>query len=212
MKHKKNGKPDRCFMFHVSCFMKQDGFSLIELAIVLAIFLVVVGAMVNIFISMVANQKKILAELALARQTSFAMEYLSGGLRFAKPDPDGSCLGTKGGVWLLTHCGNDVNAKACSGVKFINSLGSNACTEVFLDPFRNPAKATLMLAKNGDAAQNLLSDTLQIKYVRFVIDGDKNLQAASANDAWQPKITMVFDVSTGQGQPEKILQTTVSLK
>ena len=38
MEHKKNGKPDCCFMFHASCFIKErKGFTLLELVIYIAV-------------------------------------------------------------------------------------------------------------------------------------------------------------------------------
>ena len=209
--------------------INQKGFSLIELTIVLAIFLIVVVAMMNIFISMVTQQKKLLGQQELLNQTSYVMGYLSNSFKAALPDPDGSCLGAVGRVYLLSpsHCtqynyGNNQNNgngngygsyQLCSGVKFINSQDENACVEIFLDEAANPANPPLVQVKNGGAAQNLISNTLTVKYAKFVINGDMTLTAATVADSVQPRLTMLLDVLTqGQTPQEKIIQTTVSLR
>lgn len=195
--------------------INSRGFSLIELTVVLSIFLVIMGSMIGVLISMASHQKKILAEQELFSQSNFALEYISQSLKMAVADPDGSCLGQKGNVYLLTHCtdsGTGQEAKACNGVKFINSLDSNACVELFLDTSTNPAHPLLRQVKNDALAQNLLSDVLKVPYARFIINGDKALRAAASGDKVKPTITMALNVSVpgGRSLQERIMQVTVS--
>jgi len=208
---KYNSKNLICSMFHVPCSMKQKGFSLIELVVVLSIFLIIISVTVDIFISMVQQQKRILEEQELLNQTSYVEEYMSKALRTAVKDINGSCLGTIGYVYLLTHCNNGT-LQACNGVKFINQSDNNACQEFFLDDITNPANPSLKQIKNGSLAQNILSDKFKIKYARFIVDGDKTLHFTFGSDLVQPRITILLDVQTQTGGilQEKIIQTTIS--
>ena len=208
-------------------FKNNRGFSLIELTIVLAIFLIIVVAMVNIFTTMVTQQKKLLAQQDLLNQTSYAMGYLANALKFALPDPDGSCLGAIGQMYALVDCiqynnGDNENSgsgngngayQICSGIKFINSQDNDACVQVYLDSIANPSNPPLVQVKNGAAAQNLLSQKLTVKNAMFLINGNNNLSSASTDDSVQPRVTILLDVATQGASPqEKIIQTTVSLR
>jgi len=188
--------------------MKQKGFSIVELIIVLAIFSVVLGVAVSMLISIINEQRTILAKQELVNQTSYVAEYISKPLRLATKDLTGSCLGVVGYVYVLTHCagGN------CSGIKFINTLDNNACEEFFLDT-TNPASPTLEDFKNGTTKNNILSSKLTIRHAQFIINGNKTKLFASASDTVEPRVTMLLDVQTQAGitpVQEQIIQTTVS--
>lgn len=187
------------------------GFSLIELIVVLAILLIIIGVTVDIFISMVWHQKRILEEQELLNQTSYVMEYMSKQLRTAVKATNISCLSTTGYVYELTQCPPDPS-QPCNGVKFINSLDNNYCTEFFLDTTTDPANPTLKETKSIFPSQSLLSNKFKINYSRFILDGNKNLQFTSDTDSVQPRITILLDVQTrtAGNQQKKIIQTTVS--
>src|SRR5581483_9298413 len=113
------------------------GFSLIEMVIVLAIFFVVISVAVDIFLSVVQQQRRIVQEEELLNQSSYLEEYLSKALLSAVKAPTSSCIAT-GTVYQLTHCLNGT-LQACNGVKFINAIDGNACEEFELDEtFSNP--------------------------------------------------------------------------
>lgn len=184
------------------------GFSLLELVVVLTIFLIVTSVTINIFISMVKNQKRALEEQELLNQTSFAFEYMSSALGSAIQDSTGDCLGASGRIYLLTHCPNETE-QACNGIKFINSSDGDACQEFFLDESVDPINSPLREIKNGGLAQNLLSDKLIVKYGRFIINGDKTLHSASVGGLVRPRITFLLDVFTQSNESEKIIQHTI---
>ena len=91
------------------------------------------------------------------------------------------------------------------GIKFLTK--DNVCQEVFLDTDK-----ILKEIKDGQMAQNILSNKFQIKYVRFVMNGNKALQGVSENDFFQPRVTIVMDAQfpSSVSQQEKVIQTTVS--
>ncbi len=181
------------------------GFTLVELIVVVAIFFVIIGVTFDILISTVQRQKSVLGGQELLSQTSYVMEYVSKGLRVAIKDPDGTCLGTTGYIYLLTHF--NATSGFYEGVKFINQSDNNACQEFFLD-----IDGVLKQIKNGSAPQNILSDKFKVKYARFIVNSDKTLHIASSSDLIQPKITILLDIQTQTpgSQQEKIIQTTVS--
>ena len=187
------------------------GFTLIELVVVLAIFFIILAAMVDVFISMVKHQRRILEEQELLNQMVYVTEYMSTALKAAAKDPTGTCLGAAGNIYVLTHCTGGI-ASPCNGVKFINQLDGNACQEFFLDEAANPSNPPLREIKNGGAPQNILADKFKVKYGRFVLNGDKTLHTASIADLVQPRITFLLDVQSQMPGTalEKIIQTTVS--
>lgn len=189
---------------------KNKGFSLIELVVVLTLFLIIGAVTVNIFISIVKNQRRVVEEQELLNQVSFASEYMSKALRSAIADPNGACLGVSGRVYLLpfSRCPNGT-LEACNGIKFVDSSDNNACKEFFLDISVNPINPPLREIKNG-VTQNLLSDKLIIKHGRFIINGDKALHVVASGGATQPKVTFLLEVSTAANQSKKIIQSTIS--
>lgn len=61
----------------------QKGFSMVELIIVLAIFSLVISIAVAIFISIISQQRRILQGEEILNQASYALEYMTKGMRFS---------------------------------------------------------------------------------------------------------------------------------
>ncbi len=203
----------KCQLSNVNC--RQKGFSLIELVVVLAVFIVIITATINIFITVVKEQKRVLEGQELLSQTSYAEEYMAKALGAAVKDTDGTCVCppgdvcASGNVYALTHCPNGT-LEPCQGITFINSLDNNACQEFFLDYSANPTHPRLQERKNHGTPQDILSEKFIIKSGKFVLDGNKTLHVASADDLNQPKVTMLLDILTASNQSEKVIQNTVS--
>jgi len=158
---------------------KNKGFTIIELVVVMAVFLFVVGAAMTIFISIVSNQKKVLSEQQVLNQVSYAQEYMSKALRMAKvalTASDLACMGSEnsGYIYLLTRY--DVATQTFKGVKFINQSGLDEsgepiCQEFFVD-HENPADAGTPLVikeiKNGVGPTDITSADLIINYMKIL--------------------------------------------
>lgn len=186
----------------------QQGLTLTELVVVLAVFAMLITLAANIFASLIQHQRRMVQEQALVGQASYALEYISRALRAAEKDQTGSCL-IEGGVphagyqyWLTRF---DASTGFYRGIKVINQSNNASCHEFFLDN-----DGVLKEIKNGSAAQPLLSDKYTVKYARFVINGNKALQGALPSDLFQPRITILLDVLVPNTSQEKILQTTIS--
>jgi len=186
---------------------KSSGVTLFELIIVLAVFMFVLGAVFTIFISIIESQRGILQEQEFLNQMSYATEYISRMIKLAQKDATGSCLGSlkKGYYYVLTHY--DAVTGFHNGIKFLRN--DKICQEFFLDTDK-----ILKEIKNISASQNILSQKFTLKYVRFIINGDKALSGASENDSVQPRVTMAIDAlfQFSSSQQERIIQTTVSQK
>lgn len=185
----------------------QRGFSIIEMVVSLAIFLLIIGLVVDIFISMIQHQNRMLGEEQLLNQVSFAEEYMSRSLRMAVAAEDTGCLSVVGRLYELTHCTGDTTVP-CSGVKFINQSEDNTCQEFYLDA-TDPANPILKSRKWPSAGQDMLSTRFHINRGSFIINGDKAVRSITVDDYSQPRITMLLDVTAPDNQ-RKIIQTTVS--
>jgi len=179
------------------------GLTLLELIVVLAVFLVIVGATFSIFISIIGHQKRILTGQEFLNQASYTIEYMSRSIRMAARDSFGDCLNGQPGLYLLTH--PNVTSGFYEGIKFVTY--NNVCQEFFLD-----SDGIFKEIKDNGLAQSLMSSKFKINYARIIANGDKNLQRLLQGDLVQPRITISFDiqVQSSGGQQEKILQTTVS--
>nr|QBM02584.1 hypothetical protein [uncultured archaeon] len=201
-----------CSMFHVPCSIKQKGFTIIEMIVVLSIFLIVIGVLAGIFLSMVQHQKRMLQQQEILNQASYAMEYMSKAIRTAEKDTVvGGFLG-QGNMYVLTHCDNGVT-EACSGIKFINSSDSSRQTEFY---FENNALKVSDWGQDPVTISPFMSGGVKytINNANFIINGDKTARTASDADAIQPRVTIVLAATSNipGSQQQKIIQTTVSAR
>jgi len=138
---------------------KGTGFTLVELVVVISVFSLIVLTASTLFVSMVQQQRRALAQQELLNQTSYVIEYMSRALRMAKKDTTGSCLGTTGINYLLT--------RSNSGVKFINHSNNDICQEFFLENER------LKESKDGGTTSvPLTSESLKVNYFKINLSGE----------------------------------------
>jgi len=192
---------------------KRNGFTIIELVVVMAIFLFMVGAAVGMFVSIVKTQRRILSDEQLFNQMSYAQEYMSKALRMAATAQNNSCLINAGDIFVLTY--STGTPGQYNGIKFINQNDNNACQEFYLE------NGVLKEEKNGMPAVPLTSENLKIESIKFAINqpgpglqanecsSTQNCAAAKDSDGIQPRITIVFNVRNYQGVLLPI-QVTVS--
>lgn len=209
--------------------MNNKGFTLIELIVVMSVFMLIVAVAIAIFLSIIGSQRRILAQEQMLSQVSYAMEYMSKGLRMAQKDTEGTCLATvdsngevvqsyPGYMYLYTR--PDLESGAYKGIKFINASNENACQEFFIADDGGATNSTIKELKNStdDAdASFLTADKYNINYFRYSINGGTGLAAdgilgASEADGIQPRVTLImgFELPGDPTQPEIKIQTTVS--
>lgn len=186
----------------------KKGFTIIELVVVMAIFLFIIGVAIGIFISIIKNQKRILAEQQALNQVSYAMEHMSKALRMAKTAPDDTCLDKKGYIYQLTRWDNQI--ATYNGIKFINQSNEDVCQEFYLEG------GILKEQKNGQDSLNLTSFNLKINHIKFIINPQKSdeqevaIASTSESSEPQPRLIILLSISIPGESEEKIIQTTIS--
>jgi prepilin-type N-terminal cleavage/methylation domain-containing protein len=165
---------------------RKNGFTLIEIMVVAAIFSVLVIAISSIFVASIKVERNILASKKILGELSYVMEYMTRSLRMAEKDTSGTCI-TSGSNYQITARG---------GIKFINTLKSNTCQEYFLDSGK-------IKYATGTEDLDLTSSTVNITKLDFEVVNE------TESDNLQPFVTIYVEAST-PNSPILQLQTSVS--
>jgi len=175
-------------------YKNSKGFTLVELLVVIATFVVITITAVDLFVLMIAHQRTILAEQELLSQVSYVTEYMSRALRMAEKSADTNCLSQIGKNYEITRFGK--------GVKFINASNQGACQEFFLDEDAGAIKEI----ENNETPVPLTSESLIIDKFNIKLYGD------NAGDEAQPRIIIAMDIGrqTKNAQVRKQVQLTIS--
>ena len=187
--------------------IKNGGFTLVEMLVAISVFITVLGASSAIFVDVIRNQKRVLANHELLNQTSYVLEYMGRAIRMAKKDDIG-------GVNCLL--GNKVNYEKTNnrilggspysgpGIKFRNY--ENICQEFFLDNNDYQLKES----KNNAAPLPLTSHDLKVNFFNIGPDDSWDQQ----DDSDQPRVTLFLDIKRSDfpfgEEPEVKIQTTIS--
>ena len=176
---------------------KKDigGFTLIELLVGLSVFVLVVGGIIGIFISVIRSQRQVLAEQEALNQLSFAMEYMSRALRMARRE--------NGNFNCLTTDFNYENPSGISSIQFINHLQSDDCQRFFLEG--NTLKYIIGAGGESEETLPLTSPDIEISQLKFELKGQAKDDSPESDS--QPRVTIFLEASA----PLKMkLQTTIS--
>ena len=169
----------------------KRGFTLIELLVGIAVFSLILGSVIGIFISAIQLQRDFLKKQQVLNQLSFAIEYMSRALRMARRE-DGTfnCL--------PEDFNYDNPGGTISKIRFINHLQGDDCQEFFLEG------GSLKYKKGIGSTE----ETYPLTLPGLVIEELKfKLQGESSADNLQPRVTIFLKI----GSPLKIeLQTTIS--
>jgi len=207
----------------------SKGFTIVEIVVAMTIFIIILGVGTNIFISAVAQQRRILSEQQLVNQMSYVIEYMAKALRMAIKDEEGVCVyepniyepeGDEKGIFVLTK--QNIAAGGFRGIRFLNASNTNdleepICQEFFLD--LDAGKNIFKEIKSDDSnvdlstgnAMPIVSEKIEITSIKFAINGDINKYYASNIDSIQPSITIFLEAKiAGDNRPAKQIQTTIS--
>ena len=181
---------------------KTKGFTLVETLVALLIFGFVSVILVNIFVSVLNSQKRILQNQELMNQSSYALEYMTKAIRMAEKDMTGTCSGAAGenfrvgtspvSIAFLTY---DIKDSSYKCVQFL--IENNAIKE---------RRSTDESLPTGTALP-MTSSAVSVDRLEFYVTGD------ILGDNIQPKITVMIkmkSLSSSTNAPVVIVQTTVS--
>jgi len=168
----------------------KKGFTIIELSVAMAIFSLVIGSIMGIFIAGVRSQGKILVTQKLLDETSYVIEYMSRTIRMAKDDVPGTCLAP------------GVNYQASEGeILFVDY--KRECTRLYRDDATYPYALYKEIA--GTDPEPITSNDFELASFNVKLSGE------SATDIKQSRVTISMILKkAGVGKPEIKIQTTIS--
>ena len=183
----------------------KNGFTLIETIVSLAVFLLFLGAILQIFISAASLQRRALASQELLDQAGYAVEYMGRALRMARKDIAGDCIPAKTNYQLVDYSGG-------RGVRFLNYSGK--CQE--FTRFQHAGFGMMHEKKSTDSSAANLASAKALT--------SSKIDVASFNigpqDSWdqedgdQPRVTLYLDVrkrgEKPEARPQITIQTTIS--
>jgi hypothetical protein len=192
----------------VSKYKDGGGFTLTELLVAIFIFIIVLGASSAIFVDVIRNQKRALANQDLLNQTSYVLEYMGRAIRMAKKDDIGEVyclLGdkvnyelTRGGQGIMFR---DYKDEYCQ--EFFRECAGGNCR--LKEQKKEISTGTLL------PANYLTSADLDV--LSFNIGPDTSWSQEDI-PLQQPRVTLFLDIKklgfpSGE-EPEIKIQTTIS--
>jgi len=168
----------------------KKGFTLIELIVSMAIFLIVMVTIIELFAAGIKAQKKSLALQTLSDSASYAIEYMSRTIRMAKKDLTGT--------YISSGCNfENPSYPDLSRIRFLNYERDDQW--FILDNGQIKEK------KNDAEFTALTSDNFQVSKLSFKLSGE--CQA----DDFQPRVTIIMEIKTREIEPQTLnIQTTIS--
>lgn len=179
---------------------KLKAFTLVETVVSIALFGFISVILVNIFVSALRTQTRILQNQELMEQSSYSLEYMTRFLRMAKKDTAGSCTGTPNanygvGTNAITFLAYDTNAAEYRCRRFLKD--GDAIKEM---------RSIDTTSANLGTAQAITSSKIKINGLIFGVTGNV------VPDTVQPKVTVMVDIKSSDlaGSPEIFIQSSVS--
>lgn len=167
----------------------RKSFTLIEILLSIAIFSIVVGIALDLFIFSLKIQRENLTNQYLLDQANYVLEYISRQLRMVKKDENHECVEDPNYNYFLVFSG---------GIKFKDHTGF--CQTIFLDEGR------IKLNRSG-VILPITSDDFEV--TEFYAN---SIEKDSTGNNVQPRATVSFKIKKIGSQKEFLFQTTVSIR
>jgi prepilin-type N-terminal cleavage/methylation domain-containing protein len=177
---------------------KQQGFSLIELIVVLGVFSMVITVVVGSFIIMLQAQRAILVEKDVAENARFALEYMARQMRVVNRY-DGAAGQPVGCVPIDTS----FDAPSANEIFFLSQ--ADECLHFFV--------SNGVIKFENDLGTQDLTSSSEV----FVEDLTFGVTGSTESDLLQPRVTLSI-TARGAGESEwadaarMTVQTTVSVR
>ena len=167
---------------------RRAGFTLVELLVVVLIVVLLLSIAFGVLRLGIVTQRSAGAKQVLLDQVSFAAEYASRSLRYAKK-ANGTCT--------VEHY-EITGAAPQEGIRFLNAAGE--CVNIYL----SAADGLIYEQKDSGIPRALTSNDLEVTALHFVVTG------VESNDEKQPRVTFIMQAKPRQGTEEITLQKTIS--
>jgi prepilin-type N-terminal cleavage/methylation domain-containing protein len=181
---------------------KIKGFTLIETLVALLIFGFVSVILVNIFVSVLNSQKRILQNQELMNQSSYALEYMSKAIRMAEKDMTGTCSGAAGENFRV-----GTSPVSIAFLMYDIKDDSYKCVQFLIEDNAVKERRSVDESLPSGTALPITSSSVSVDRFEFYVTGD------ILGDNIQPKITVMIkmkSLSSSTNAPVVIVQTTIS--
>lgn len=201
--------------------ISQQGFTLVEMIVALAVFSVVVTISIGALLSLVATNEQLQSERTVMTNLSFALDSVTREIRtgtayYCVSGNAGSAPFT-GNHEILSERTNDCldgndTGRALHGISFIESgdsitVNSGSATRIlYYFDGTDSTNGKLMRRVGDDPSQAITSSGINILNAEFTVSNT----ATSSSNQIQPAVTIVIDASeAGVNTKSYRLQTTV---
>lgn len=178
----------------------KKGFTMVETLVSIGMFGFISIALINIFVSAIKSQSRILQNQELMEQSSYALEYMGKIIRMAKKDVAGGCTGT-------ANANYGVGANSIAFLAYDTNAGEYRCRQFLLESDAiEEKKSTDESSGNFGTALAITSSKVKVNDLTLAVTGD-------GVDTIQPKTTIMIkmqsNISTAEA-PNITIQTSVS--
>lgn len=185
----------------------NQGVSLLELVVAIAIFISMMLLVTGIFRSVVEGQRSAIAAQNTQESMRYAFEVMSKEIRNAQRSDDGCEIA--GGDAAVNKVYNIETATEMSDVLYFRNKDS-VCVYYYSETDVNGVDRLVIERGGGGAAFYVTPDEISVNNLEFVVIDD----AIPAFHSKQPKVTITMEIEMAGGkamhkQP-MIMQTTIS--
>lgn len=178
---------------------RKRGFTLTELLMAVAIFIIIVAGVVNVFIRGISLQRQIMIEQTMFSELSFVLEYMGRTLRMARKATNGNCVDARNHNYSPSAGGNTI--------RFLNHEG--LCQEFSFD------------STNWSIRERISTNDSQAGFSAFTPLTSPNVTVNglifnNANSAWsspatsQSKVVIAIVARPRGGDTDMRFQTLIS--
>lgn len=173
---------------------------MVETLVSLVIFGFISIVLINIFVSALKSQVRILQNQELTEQSSYSLEYMAKIIRMANKDVDGFCTGT-------ANANYGVGTNAITFLAYDTTASGYKCRQFLLEnnTLKEKRSSDGSSANLGVAAE-ITSSKVKINGLTFAVTGD-------GADTSQPKVTIMINMQSNipdTNAPSITIQTSIS--
>jgi len=178
----------------------SKAFTMVETIVSIALFGFISIVLVNVFVSAIKGQTRILQNQELMDQSTYVLEYMAKILRMAQNDTAGVCTGIAGANY-------GIGSDSINFIAYDSIEGEYRCRQFILENnVIKEKRSTDESAANLGTSQAMTSSKVRVEGLTFGVTGNV------VGDLVQPKVTVMvkMESNVSLNPPEIIIQTSVS--
>ena len=198
---------------------EQNGYSLLEMMVAIALFSLVLLTVLNIFQTIMVSQRNTISSQNIQENMAYVMEVISKEIRQAQNYQKTPNCDTKLLPYLTPNSVNKVyNTDGSSDILYFKKIikdGEDYCVAYFLEPDVDGVKrlkiVRIKISDNSLVQGYITPNEINIKSLNFIIHD--NPVGTLPNGMIQPYVTMVVNVENVKGDKLPMyFQTSISAR